>query len=274
MAVCLNCRKRVLLNAYYGLLGSDSPESLCEDCFKKYEIAIKEIELSEKGVEKKREYLSQLGITEEGIQHLKKAIQVNSSFIAKEIAARETANTLENTKNIVVTTGDLHCEYEIIGPVYFQLSNKGLFSSALSELTDKYKAQIETMKKTGTMSEAKKDWGFLYGEWSVGQNQFESAFYIATQELKKRAALVGGDAIIGMRQDIDLDSNGFSYFYLQMYGTAVKILEKNACSEPERIINQMAGMNRSEKLIFLSDAYAKDRINYEEYQEIIIHEKL
>ncbi len=37
-----------------------------------------------------------------------------------------------------------------------------------------------------------------------------------------RAAALGADAIIGMRQDIDLDTNGFSYFYLQMYGTAVK----------------------------------------------------
>ena len=35
---------------------------------------------------------------------------------------------------IIVTTGDLKQEYEVIGPVYFQVSNKGLFSSALSKL--------------------------------------------------------------------------------------------------------------------------------------------
>ena len=33
---------------------------------------------------------------------------------------------------------------------------------------------------------------------------------------------MGADAVIGMRQDIDLDTNAFTYFYLQMYGTAVK----------------------------------------------------
>jgi hypothetical protein len=136
------------------------------------------------------------------------------------------AAIFEKSKQVIVTTGDLKCEYEVLGPVYFQVSNKGLFSSALDSLTKKYAAEIATMKRSGTMSEARADWGFLYGEWSVGQNQFESAFYIATQELKKRAALVGGDAIIGMRQDIDLDSNGYSYFYLQMYGTAVRIKEK------------------------------------------------
>jgi uncharacterized protein YbjQ (UPF0145 family) len=44
---------------------------------------------------------------------------------------------------------------------------------------------------------------------------------VATQELKKRAQILGADAVICMRQDIDLDTDGFSYFYLQMYGTAV-----------------------------------------------------
>ena len=66
------------------------------------------------------------------------------------------------------------------------------------------------------------DLGWLYGEFSVGQNEFDKAFFIAVEELKKRAARMGADAVIGMRQDIDLDTNAFTYFYLQMYGTAVK----------------------------------------------------
>ena len=32
------------------------------------------------------------------------------------------------------------------------------------------------------------------------------------------------DAIVGMRQDIDLDTAGWQFFYLQMYGTAVRYL--------------------------------------------------
>lgn len=81
------------------------------------------------------------------------------------------------------------------------------------------------MEQEGGVSVAKKDWGGLYGEWSVGQNDFEKAFYIAVEELKKRAVILGADAIICMRQDIDLDSNGFAYFYLQMYGTAVRYIQ-------------------------------------------------
>ena len=78
--------------------------------------------------------------------------------------------------NVIVTTGDLKRDYEILGPVYFQVSNKGLLGSALSNYVKKYQAEIQAMKKRGSMSEDRADWGFLYGEWSVGQSDFEKAF--------------------------------------------------------------------------------------------------
>ena len=58
------------------------------------------------------------------------------------------------------------------------------------------------------------------GPMSAGELTPE--FFVAVQELKKRAALMGADAIVGMRQDIDLDTETFQFFYLQMYGTAVR----------------------------------------------------
>ena len=125
-------------------------------------------------------------------------------------------------KDIIVTTADLKQDYEVLGPIYFQVSNKGLFGSALTRLVQKYAAEIQAMKASGQMDQERVDWGFLYGEWSVGQSDFEKAFFVATEELKQRARMVGADAIIGMRQDIDMDTNGFAYFYLQMYGTAVR----------------------------------------------------
>jgi len=128
-------------------------------------------------------------------------------------------------KEIIVTTGDLQKPYEVIGPVYFQVSNKGLFSSQLSKLKKQYQDEIAQIQKRGQIGAPQADWGFIIGEWSVGQSDFELAFYIAVQELKKRAAMLGADAIVGMRQDIDLDTNAFAYFYLQMYGTAVKFTD-------------------------------------------------
>lgn len=123
---------------------------------------------------------------------------------------------------ILVTTGDVRRDYDILGPVYFQVSNKGLFGSALSKLVKQYAADIAAARTAGTVGAFRMDWSFLYGEWSVGQSQFEQAFFVAVQELKLRAAMLGADAVIGMRQDIDMDTDSFQFFYLQMYGTAVK----------------------------------------------------
>ena len=148
----------------------------------------------------------------------------NQTQVAQDDKSNK-SDRIIGSKNIIVSTGDLRQNYEIIGPVYFQVSNKGLFSSALSTLIKKYQDEIQEMKSIGQFSEERMDWGFLYGEWSVGANDFDKAFFISVQELKKRAAMLGADAIICMRQDIDIDTNGFAYFYLQMYGTAVKFVE-------------------------------------------------
>jgi uncharacterized protein YbjQ (UPF0145 family) len=125
------------------------------------------------------------------------------------------------SNNIIVTTGDLKTDYDIVGPVYFSVSNKGIFGSQLGTLIKKYKTEIETLKKESLLSAARPDWGALWGEFSAGQNDFDKAFYIAVQELKARASILKADAIICIRQDLDLDTTGFQYFYLQMYGTAV-----------------------------------------------------
>lgn len=127
---------------------------------------------------------------------------------------------MQNSKNIVVTTADLKCDYEIIGPVFFQVSNKGFLSDELSDLFYKYSEQIANGKED--ISKEKTAWEALYGEWSLEQSDYERAFFVAVEELKLRAAMLGADAIVGMKQDIDLDTSGFRYFYLQMYGTAVK----------------------------------------------------
>ena len=126
------------------------------------------------------------------------------------------------SNKIIVTTGDLKNDYDVIGPVYFSVSNKGLFGSQLGSIIKKYKVEIESLKKESLLTPERADWGVLWGEFSSGQNDFDKAFYIAVQELKVRASILKADAIVSMRQDIDLDTTGFQYFYLQMYGTAVK----------------------------------------------------
>lgn len=40
---------------------------------------------------------------------------------------------------------------------------------------------------------------FLYGEWSVGQNDFDQAFYVCVRGIQKKAEQMGGDAVIWIR---------------------------------------------------------------------------
>ena len=70
---------------------------------------------------------------------------------------------------ITVTTGDLKRDYEIIGPVYFQVSNKGVFSSALSKLAKQYSKEIADAKKHGQVGASRADWGFCMESSVLGK---------------------------------------------------------------------------------------------------------
>lgn len=140
--------------------------------------------------------------------------------MAKKVIERKPRfddETIKKAESIVVTTCDINRPYEILGPVYVQISNVG-FKSSLSKLEEEYEQRLADMENKGTATK------FSWRDSSTWawQTRFERAFFIATEEIKLRASVMGADAVIGMRQDIDLEGDGSSYFYLQMYGTAVK----------------------------------------------------
>jgi hypothetical protein len=127
-----------------------------------------------------------------------------------------------NLDIITITTVDLHEPYEIIGPIFTHVSNEGLFSSQLAKLKKEYQEEIAAMRaRLGESGEEPTGWAAITSELGSG-NDFDSAFYIVVQELKKRALLMGADAIVGMRQDLDFNPQSGGTFYLKMYGTAVR----------------------------------------------------
>jgi hypothetical protein len=124
---------------------------------------------------------------------------------------------------IIVTTNDLNNSYKIIGPVFFSLTNKGLFSSQFDKLSKNYKELIEEKKKEGHVSDNDIPWSNLIGDYMATQSDFDFAFVIAVEELKKRTAHLGGDAIIGFKFEIDLDPKSANEFFVKVTGTAVRI---------------------------------------------------
>ena len=116
-----------------------------------------------------------------------------------------------------VSTSDSSIPYEVIGPVYYQINNRDLFSDE-DIITQEYTEYFDDLNQM--LANGQENFGWFYGNYSIGENCFDIAFYIAVEELKKRAILMGADAIICMKQDIkmEIDNN----FFLQMYGTAIK----------------------------------------------------
>lgn len=133
----------------------------------------------------------------------------------------------EPVNRIKVTTCDIHDrKYEIIRPCFYQVSNKGWFNDKLrNELNDPIARKYA--KDNNYERESESAFGFfMYGEASVHQEEFENAFSVAIVNLKKQAVLAGGDAIIGYRQNIGIDTdNNHAWFYLQCYGTIVKFVD-------------------------------------------------
>ncbi len=129
----------------------------------------------------------------------------------------------ENRDTFPVTSAGIARPYEVLGPVFFQTSNRGIFSSTYDELAFLYRKDIERKRMEGAFSPTKNEW--LSAAAPIGQNDFDPAFYICVEELKRRAIALDADAIVGFRMDFDLDTNGYQYFYIQAYGTAVRFVD-------------------------------------------------
>ena len=128
---------------------------------------------------------------------------------------------------IIVTTNDLQYPYKIIGPVFFSLTNKGLFSSQFDKLSKNYKKLIEEKKKEGHISGDDIPWSNLVGDYMATQCDFDLSFVIAVEELKKRTVNLGGNAIIGFKFELDLDPKSANEFFVRALGTAVRTIIKD-----------------------------------------------
>ena len=54
------------------------------------------------------------------------------------------------TNHILVTTLDINREYDIIGPVFFEVTDAGgFFSQQLEELMERYRAEIAALRRRG-----------------------------------------------------------------------------------------------------------------------------
>jgi len=117
-------------------------------------------------------------------------------------------------KDIIITTMDWNQRpYEVVGTVYFQVRNSG---KPHKELLKKYKSELEEMRKTEKLPETPK------GSFNWTGSELEECFFIGQEELKKRANILQADAIIGFTESTDIYNDSGNWFFMQMYGTAIR----------------------------------------------------
>lgn len=177
----------------------------------------------------------------------KESIKIEISSYGVPEYSGEPLNDLKHRHDLIqiqkifVTTTDIKREYDIIGPVFYQINDAGS-GKMIFQKQKEYRSVINALKDQNQLvnqnASITESIGALSGMIELfstvdisastkdllgnGHTQFDEAFFISVEELKKRAYYMGADAIIGMKEELNLDTNGFQHFYMQMYGTAVK----------------------------------------------------
>jgi uncharacterized protein YbjQ (UPF0145 family) len=139
---------------------------------------------------------------------------------------------------ILVTSGDLHVPYEVVGMVCFSVGTRGEMRSTFETL--KTGMTYKLGKSKGQVSQAKGVGQFIggvgfdsagdislagqYAGASFNSSDLEIAFHVAVNQLQLRASYLNANAVIAFRYDIDFDSNAnVLNFMATAFGTAVRL---------------------------------------------------
>jgi hypothetical protein len=106
--------------------------------------------------------------------------------------------------------------YDVIRPVYFSVSNR---NQMLDQMAAKFGIPMESTAVRDAALAIFLDYA------NVNWMAFPVAFEVCVEGLRRACLAVGGDAVVSMRQDVDVaeGTSGIPFFYLQMYGTALKL---------------------------------------------------
>ena len=116
---------------------------------------------------------------------------------------------------VVVSTTLLSEPFTTLGPVYTLTTNmKGTLDAAAKKLG----VDVQAISNTEVLSAA------IFGDSVANFQAFPVAFAVCVEQLKRQAASIGADAVIGVQMNFDLDRSalGLSAFTMQLFGTAVR----------------------------------------------------
>ncbi len=116
---------------------------------------------------------------------------------------------------VVVSTATISEPFDTIGPVYAVTTNmKGVLDAAARKLG----IDLQAVSDSEVMS------ALVLGDSVANYQAFPIAFAVCVEQLKRQAARLGADAVVGVKMNFDLDRSGVGLmaFTMQLIGTAVR----------------------------------------------------
>lgn len=146
-----------------------------------------------------------------------------------EIQKRRQA-IIEKVNRVTLYAAPPQAEHRVLSPVFFTIGNKGMFADGLSRLIDKHRKQMAermSLEMSGIIPmSALRRLGIALSMAMSGPPLLEAAYYIGIEELKERAAALGGDAIVELAHETEFDAPNFTSFCIHFRGMVARLAVK------------------------------------------------
>ncbi|MBP9946336.1 MAG: heavy metal-binding domain-containing protein [Vicinamibacteria bacterium] len=116
---------------------------------------------------------------------------------------------------VVVSTTMISEPFSVLAPVYALATNKG---GQLDAAARKLGINVKSTSDSEVLG------ALFLGDSSANYEAFPIAWHVCIEQLKRQAASLGGDAVVGVRMVFETDRSGIglSHFTMHVYGTAVR----------------------------------------------------
>ena len=116
---------------------------------------------------------------------------------------------------VVVSTTMISEPFSVLAPVYALATNKG---GQLDAAARKLGINVKSTSDSEVLG------ALFLGDSSANYEAFPIARHVCIEQLKRQAASLGGDAVVGVRMVFETDRSGIglSHFTMHVYGTAVR----------------------------------------------------
>jgi len=131
------------------------------------------------------------------------------------IARYNAERTRVPSAQVVVSTTMISEPFSVLAPVY-------------SLATNNHRQLDSAARKLGINVKSTTDFEIMAalftGDSSANYQAFPIAWTVCIEQLKRQAASLGGDAVVGVRMEFETDRSGvgLSHFTMHAYGTAVR----------------------------------------------------